>query len=174
MNTDQEILDVVDENDRVIGHAKRGDIHRTGLRHRAVHIFLFNQQGELFVQQRGAGKDTYPLCYNSSASGHLDSGEDYDHGTAREVREELGITIPARLLKRSIRIAACADTGQEFVWLYRTQGDWHPVINRAELAAGKYRSRDEIQRLIATLPEQCAPCFIRAVREFSRSQLWPA
>ena len=173
MNTDQEILDVVDETDRVIRREKRGIIHRIGLRHRAVHVFLFNQRGELFIQKRSANKDTFPLCYDSSASGHLDTGEDYDQCAFREIHEELGIQLPASLLARSLRITACADTGQEFVWAYWTQGDWQPVINRAELTEGKYWPRMEIQQLITSHPEQCATSFILVFNEFCRHNLWP-
>ena len=77
--------------DRVIGHATRREVHARHLRHRAVHVFLFNPQGRLFIQKRAAGKDTFPLCYDSSASGHVDRGESYEACAARELEEELGL-----------------------------------------------------------------------------------
>jgi len=55
-----EIFDVVDELDRVIGTAPRSEVHRRKLRHRAVHVLLFNTRAELFVQKRSAAKDTFP------------------------------------------------------------------------------------------------------------------
>ena len=173
MTTDQEILDVVDESDRVIDRVTRGEIHRKGLRHRAVHVFLFNEQRELFLQKRAAGKDTFPLCYDSSASGHVNSGEDYDCCATREVHEELGIKLPAGALMRSLRIEACEDTGQEFVLVYRASGNWRPIINPEELADGTYWSRTAIEKLIATHPEQCARSFIRVFSEFCQRNLWP-
>ena len=73
-----EIFDVVDHQDRVIGQAPRHEVHARGLRHRAVHILVFDEAGALFVQKRAATKDTFPLRYDSSASGHVNNGEQYD------------------------------------------------------------------------------------------------
>ena len=56
----QELLDVVDAEDRVIGVKTRGEIHAQGLMHRAVHILVFNSKGELFLQKRSMSKDENP------------------------------------------------------------------------------------------------------------------
>jgi len=77
----EEQFDVVDELDRVIGQAPRSQVHAQKLLHRAIHVFLFNSQGELLLQMRTSTKDEYPDCYTSSASGHVSAGEYYD-GTA--------------------------------------------------------------------------------------------
>ena len=67
-----EIFDVVDENDKVIGQARRGEAHRNKkLIHRSVGVLVFNKKGELFLQQRSATKDTDPLKWTISASGHV-------------------------------------------------------------------------------------------------------
>jgi glutamine synthetase len=71
----EEIFDVVDEADRVVGRATRAVVHREGLRHRAAHVFLLNGRGELFLQRRALGKDEHPGLWDSSAAGHLDAGE---------------------------------------------------------------------------------------------------
>src|SRR5271156_2765821 len=90
-----EIFDVVNDQDEVIGQRSRGEVHRLGLKHRAVHVLVFNGRGEVFLQKRSMQKDTFPGAWDSSASGHLDSGEDYDACAARELREELGLTVSA-------------------------------------------------------------------------------
>ena len=74
----EEMFDVVDEQDRVIGQAPRSEVHAKKLLHRAVHIFVFNSEGKLLIHRRSATKDEYPLCYTSSASGHVSAGETYD------------------------------------------------------------------------------------------------
>src|SRR5438045_7815430 len=113
-----EWFDVVDENDQVIGREQRKLVHANGLRHRAVHILLFNAEGEVFLQKRSPWKDMHPNTWDSSCSGHVDSGEDYDVSAHRELGEELGLsTAPA--LKRLFKIEARPETGQEFVWVYR-------------------------------------------------------
>jgi len=89
-----ELLDIVDANDRVIGCATRAEVHRTERVHRAVHMLLLNHEGNLFLQKRSASKDMYPNHWDSSAAGHVDSGEDYLQCAVRELEEELGVAMP--------------------------------------------------------------------------------
>ena len=86
----EEIFDIVNEYDEVIGRLPRRMVHRDGHKHRAVHVLVFNSRGRIFLQKRSLTKDTFPGAWDSSASGHLDSGEDYDACAVRELREELG------------------------------------------------------------------------------------
>src|SRR5436189_1813515 len=98
----EEIFDVVNERDEVIGQECRSEVHRLGLRHRAVHVLIFNQRGEVFLQKRSMQKDTFPGAWDSSASGHLDRGEGYDDCALRELQEELGVVLatpPEKLFK---------------------------------------------------------------------------
>src|SRR3954471_12901888 len=114
----EEIFDVVNERDEVIGQERRSEVHRLGLQHRAVHVLVFNRRGEVFLQKRSLKKDTFPGAWDSSTSGHLDQGEDYDACALRELWEEIGLKLmqpPVRCFK----IDACRETGQEFVWVYR-------------------------------------------------------
>ena len=73
-----ELFDVVNERDEVTGRQTRAEVHRLGLRHRAVHVLVFNRRGEVFLQKRSRLKVFFPGVWDSSTSGHLDSGEDYD------------------------------------------------------------------------------------------------
>jgi isopentenyl-diphosphate delta-isomerase type 1 len=165
MNITNEIFDVVDESDRVIRQMPRREIHRQGLRHRAVHVFIFDEAGRLYIQKRAATKETHPLQYDSSASGHVDSGESYDVAAVRELQEELGLNVP---LQKHFKIAACEDTGWEFVWVYSARGDYHPVINPEEIESGRYWPLEEIKRDLKEHPEQWSPAFGRVFREFQR------
>ena len=74
----EEIFDVVNERDEVIGQQPRSEVHRLGLMHRAVHVLVFNAAGQVFLQKRSMKKDRQPGLWDSSASGHMDTGEDYD------------------------------------------------------------------------------------------------
>ena len=56
----EEIFDVVNERDEVVGREVRREVHRLGLKHRAVHVLVFNARGELFLQKRSMTKDTFP------------------------------------------------------------------------------------------------------------------
>src|SRR5215475_6609703 len=96
----EEIFDVVNEDDEIIGRHPRNKVHELGLMHRAVHVLVFNSAKQLFLQKRSMSKDRQPGLWDSSSSGHVDSGEDYDHCAIRELREEIGLKLespPKRL-----------------------------------------------------------------------------
>jgi isopentenyldiphosphate isomerase len=170
MQDPDELFDAVDAGDRVIGRATRRQVHARGLRHRAVHILIFDPTGCLFVQKRSATKDTFPGCYDSSASGHLQSGEDYDTCALREVREELNLDIARRRFRRHFKIVACAQTGWEFVWVYSLHGNYRPQPDPDEIERGGFLSRAEVEALPAA---QCAPAFIRILQELRARGLFP-
>ncbi len=93
MNDAEELLPVVDENDEVQGIRRRGDIHSLGLLHRAVHVLVFDAKGRLYLQRRSANKDTHPGKWTTSASGHVDPEENYAEAAARELQEELDLSL---------------------------------------------------------------------------------
>lgn len=152
----EELFDVVDEHDRVIGRATRGEVHAKGLLHRAVHVFLFNTAGELLLQMRSAAKDEYPLCWTSSASGHLDAGESYEQAAPREVREELGLELDLEYL---LKLPASPATSNEHTVLYRGISDEPPTINTAEIDRVEFHPIDDVQRMIAKSPNDFSPAF---------------
>lgn len=170
--TATEWFDVVDDLDRPVSRATRAEVHARGLKHRAVHVWLLNSRGELFVQQRSDTKDTAPGCWDSSASGHLDSGEDYDACAVRELREELSIAVGAHQLERLFKIDACEDTGWEFVWVYRLDSEATPVINPAEIKRGGRVSRHQLEVLMTEQPHRCARSFRRIAAEVIQRGLW--
>ena len=88
-----EYLDVVDEEDNVIGCEKRNLIHRLGLLHRGIHVFLFTADGKLLVQRRHRNLETWPLALDCSVSEHVKSREGYQIAAMRGLSEELGIAI---------------------------------------------------------------------------------
>jgi isopentenyldiphosphate isomerase len=161
----EELFDVVNEHDEVIGQRTRRDVHRLGLNHRAVHLLVFNASGELFLQLRSKTKDCFPGVWDSSASGHVDSGEDYDCCAVRELHEELGLRVeevPARVFK----IDACPQTAREFVWVYRLTTDQPVTANPEEIERGDWFRPDALNEWIARQPEDFAPAFLLVWRRF--------
>jgi len=152
----EEIFDVVDEEDRVIGQAPRSEVHLRKLLHRAVHIFVLNTRGELLLHKRTASKDEYPLCYTSSASGHLGSGEDYTEAAVRELEEELGLRSPIEFLKK---FPGGPETAMEHSGLYRTVTDETPVPDPGEIASIEYLSLAAVHDRVLRHPEQFTPPF---------------
>ncbi len=87
----EELVDVVDEHDRVVTQATRSEVRQRNLRHRSVYILVFNAQGQLFVHQRTFTKDIFPGYWDVAVGGVVAVGEAYDSAAAREVGEELGV-----------------------------------------------------------------------------------
>ena len=86
----EEILDIVDENDQVIGKKSRSDIYSEGLKnYRVVNAFVVNSEGKLWIPRRTASKKLFPLALDMSVGGHVSSGENYDFAFKRELEEEL-------------------------------------------------------------------------------------
>lgn len=159
----EEIFDIVNDRDEVIGQERRSEVHRLGLRHRAVHVLVFNSKGELFLQKRSMKKDTFPGAWDSSASGHLDTGENYDACAVRELREELGWTTgsPGEKL---FKITACEETGQEFVWVYRCQGEGPFELHPEEIERGGWFKPEEITHWMNERPHEFASALLKIWR----------
>ena len=154
----EEWFDVVDRSDTVIGRASREEVHRNGLLHRSAHLLVFDGSGRVLLQKRSEGKDRFPGCWDSSVSGHVDSGESYDQCIVREAMEEIGILLedtPERLFK----IDACEETDQEFSWVYRTHFEGPFAPNEEEISEIGWFTADEANHLVKTDPENVSPSF---------------
>lgn len=154
----EEIFDIVNERDEVIGRAPRSVVHARGLLHRAVHVLVFNARGEVFLQKRSMTKDRQPGVWDSSSSGHVDSGEDYDACAARELREEIGLKVtpsPERLFK----IDACEATDAEFVWVYRCESEGPFTLHLDEIEEGGWFAPAQVSSWLHERPLEFAPAF---------------
>lgn len=155
-----EIFDVVNEHDVVIGQAPRRVVHAEGLRHRAVHILVWNSAGKLFLQKRSMNKDQMPGVWTTSASGHVDSGEDYDFAAKRELDEELGVSINGdHPLKLLFKHPACHRTGEEFIQVYELTWDGGMTLDPEEIDSGAWHAPEELDRLIRADRRNYAPSF---------------
>lgn len=158
-----EIFDLVDENDRVIGRASRHEVHAQKLRHRAVHIFVFNEKGELFLQKRSRWKDAHPGKWDSSAAGHVNAGDDYEPTAARELAEELGVRAGVTFVAK---LPASEMTGQEFVHLFRATHDGPFALPCAEIECGGFFPLAIVKAWIAARPQDFATGFLACFERF--------
>jgi isopentenyldiphosphate isomerase len=154
----EEIFDVVNERDEVIDRQPRREVHQLGLKHRAVHVLVFNSRGEVFLQKRSLKKDTAAGLWDSSTSGHLDSGEDYDACAVRELREEIGLEVES-CSQRLFKIDACRKTGWEFCWVYRCESEGPFQLHPDEIERGGWFAPEKITRWIAEKPQDFASAF---------------
>lgn len=151
-----EFFPVVDDRDQEIGQASRSDVHENNFRHRAVHILIFNAAGELLLQKRSPSKDRHPLVWDSSAAGHVNAAETYDHAAVRELREELGV---ATNLERLGKIPASDRTGEEFIWVYRGEHSGPFVFPAEEISAVEFYPADIVDKWLRRKPQDFAPGF---------------
>ena len=156
---DEEIFDVVNERDEVIGKETRSQVHHLGLMHRAVHVLVFNQRGEIFLQKRSLKKDRQPGLWDSSASGHVESGEEYDDCAVRELGEELGLRPPCRP-QRLFKLGASAETDQEHVWVYRCSAEGPFTLHPDEIESGDWFAPTAVDRWMTERPEEFAPALV--------------
>lgn len=87
-----ELLDVVNDEDTVIGQEMRSTVHQLGLQHRGAHVFLFTKDGKMLVQKRSADRAASPSMLDCSVSEHVKAGESYLDAAMRGMKEELGLT----------------------------------------------------------------------------------
>lgn len=155
----EDIFDVVNERDEVVDRKPRSEVHRMGLLHRAVHVLVFNSRGQIFLQKRSMKKDRQPGLWDSSASGHVDSGEDYDTTAVREVWEEIGLRLD-KVPKRLFKIDACEETDQEFVWVYRCESEGPFKLHPEEIDKGDWFTPEEVNRWMKEKPEEFASALL--------------
>jgi 16S rRNA (adenine1518-N6/adenine1519-N6)-dimethyltransferase len=164
-STPDEQFPVVDENDQICAYASRAEVHGNNLRHRAVHILIFNQVGDVYLQQRSRWKDRHPLKWDSSAAGHVTGGENYDETARRELKEELGVDVP---LERIFRLTASSRTDHEFICLYHGLLSASLAPNKCEIERGIFFAPGVIDRWTSARPDDFAPAFLECWKTYRR------
>lgn len=98
-----EVFDVINENDEVIGETTRGEVHQNpSLIHRVVHVWILNDKGEILIQQRSLTKDKSSGKWDISCGGHIQKGRDPGATAERELQEELGIQTDCKFITKFI------------------------------------------------------------------------
>ena len=91
-----ELIDIVDEQGNKTGEIiTKPEVHKRGLWHQTVHIWIINSRGEILMQHRSEKMENYPGMGDISVAGHISSGEDSKQGALREIKEEIGIDLSA-------------------------------------------------------------------------------
>ena len=142
----EEIFEIVDEDDRVVGQAFRSQCHgNPGLIHRVAHVLVFNHEGEILLQKRSMSKDIQPGRWDTSVGGHLMPGEDYRKAAHREALEELGLENPDLIFLYFSKIRN--DVESENVATFRTVADGPFDFDRSEIDALKFwRPKDIVKQ----------------------------
>lgn len=136
-----EILNIVNDDDVVVGERTREEIHRLGLLHRETHVYFITPNREIIFQHRAKDKDTFPDLLDATVGGHVEIGHSYEETAVKESEEETGLKINPRDLmlinkiKKSSLDQATAKVNNVFNvrYLYVYRGD----INDLRVEEGK-------------------------------------
>lgn len=146
-----EMVDVVDENDNVIGKEWKNICHEKGILHRIAGIILFDSNGSVWLQTRAKNKvGTGNLDF--SASGHIGSGDSYERGAYRELKEELGIKTDLKFIgKKSYK---GRNESNHFLSVYTGNYDGVFNLQESEVESIKAYSLAEIKKMFKQNPEK--------------------
>jgi hypothetical protein len=127
MSAGDEIIKIVNVDNKVVGSATRREMRARGLPHRATYILVFNSQGELFVQKRTMSKDIYPGYYDVATGGVVLADESYDLSAERELAED----------------------EKNIVWgrLYTCTYDGEIILQEEEVESGEFLTIDQVLEL---------------------------
>ncbi len=143
----EEMVDIVNEQDNVIGQATWEEMHRMALLHRSANILVFNSKGELFVHKRAAGLALYPGMHDVKFGGIARAGESYEDCAKRELKEEAGIEKAKLEFLFPLRFRSGNNNNNRKV--YRTVYDGIIKLQKEEVESGSFMTLDEAKKMLA-------------------------
>lgn len=177
--TSDDLLILVDNNDREVGFMNKLSVHRAGLLHRAFSVFVFNTKGELLVQQRADGKYHSAGLWSNTCCSHPIKGEEFEDTIARRLKEEMGIKCETDF-QFSFMYKAVFENGlveNEFDHVYFGTTDDTPHPDNDEVKAWKYIDMRQLKEEIDTHPERfsawlkiCFPKVESAIKSANQSK----
>lgn len=171
MNTQAEMLDVVNEKDEVIGQDLKSDKIAKGLISRVAAVFLVDFEGQFIITKRSEQKVIDPGLYDLAAVGSVLAGESYEDGMRREIKEELLIDCELEMLDKFYQEINHQDKKLKFfcaVFFGRTEQI--PVLNE-EVAEFRKMSFEEIKKETMKSPEKFCPGFLKDFRKVEKKLL---
>lgn len=163
------LIQIVDDNDQVIGESEMSSAWRKGLKHRIARIMAEDKDGRILLQKRSATMPNFPNCWDHSAAGHVDVGEDYDTAAKRELQEEIGIsgkklelidTYYTEEIEKDFKL-------NRFNALYKVIISETPTeIDPHEVAEVRWFTLDEIKKLIKDNPENATKGLAYVIRRY--------
>lgn len=147
---ENEMIEIVTNQGKVIGKINRLHAYKTGALHKAVNVLIYNQKEEIFLQQRAANKSSFPLYWDISCAEHVKIGETYKQAAHRGLKEELSIdAILKKIRQKHIQKSEFKKNGKkvienELVELYAGTTTSNIKINNNEVKNGSFMKINSI------------------------------
>src|SRR5690606_14561274 len=167
----EDLLILVDENDKEIGALEKMPVHEKGLLHRAFSIFVFNSADELLLQQRADGKYHSEGLWTNTCCSHPRQGEVVDDAVQRRLQEEMGMKCELQFQFSFIYRYQFPNglTEHELDHVYFGRSDRPPHPNKEEVQDWKYISVDRLSKDLELFPERYSPwlkvCFPQVLQQ---------
>lgn len=161
------LLDIVNENDEVIGVGQKDLKAELGFISRVAAVFLCDMNGDIYVCKRAAHKKYSPNLYDLAAVGAVLQGETYDEAAARELEEELSVKCKLKMLDKFYQEAEDTGNGKKlkyFCAVFLGQTDENPILNE-ELSEIKKLSWNELQIEFKNNLDKFCPGFVNDFRQ---------
>ena len=159
---EEEKVDLFDRNDRPLGSsAAKRQAHEQGWWHRSAHVWIYDSRGRILMQKRSPAKEAFPGLWDISVAGHVSAGETPLQGALREMREEIGLSVPEEDLRYLTTIhmeypyPERGWVNREHCYVYLLRRDLDPdalVLQAEEVSQVRFFSMDEFSLL--TLAER--------------------
>jgi isopentenyl-diphosphate delta-isomerase len=159
---DSEPLILVDDQDREIGHQDKLSCHSgSGTLHRAFSLFIFNEEGELLLQQRSINKLLWPLYWSNSCCSHPRRGESMEVAINRRSQQELGIKTQFQFLYKFKYQAPYQNIGaeHELCWVFAGRSSEPVRVNENEVAGWRFISASALEKEMQSSPQHFTPWF---------------
>lgn len=156
----QEVI-LVDEEDNELGVMEKLQAHQKGLLHRAISVFIFNQEGKLLLQQRNLEKYHSGGLWTNTACSHPSPGETVKDAAIRRLKEEMGIECHLTPVFHFIYKAELDKElfEHEFDHVFIGRYDKNPSPHPKEVMDWKWLSKEEIKYVLSENPKQFTEWF---------------